>query len=163
MSFMDFAKPIASLVQEGFGLMQMSEGTDYQAQSLRSAGASAMAIANYNAQLQDVKLGQTLDQGSRALIRLMGTQRAQEAGSGFAMSSKSYLAIGNATLTNFEREVVTARNNEAITKQNILYEGRLQQTAAENQARAAEYQGGLSMAKGIGSMISQGFSLLGGM
>lgn len=111
------------------------------AASYRSAGISSIATANYNIGLDQVDTARQLDTLSRNAASVFSTQRAQMAKSGISISSRSFLADTNSTLSNYERQIVQMRNSATQRQQIMLYEGQAAQVQYENAARATEYQG----------------------
>lgn len=139
------------------GLIMMYQGTAMAAQGARSAGAGAMAAAQYNASVNAFNLNRQLDELSRRITYTLSSQRAAAGGSGLAVTSKSFLAISNATLTQFEREAMQRRNSAKIEQQGILFEGAQRQAAYERQAEAIEFQGRQKIQQALPSLASQLF------
>lgn len=161
---------VANMAQGFGGIMQMGQaadlavqGANLQAASYRQAAGASLAAANYNAAINRINRDRQLDATSRQIMRIGATQRTQAAMSGFTGTSKSFLSVMNATLAQFERQVVDVRNTAKQKEEAILFEGRAQAAQFENQARAAEFQGQIA-AFNIQSRQSQQMgSLLGGL
>lgn len=151
------------------GAADIESGAALQAASYRAAGSAAMSAARYNVQLINLNLGRQLTALSRKVQTTTSTQRAAAGSSGVLIGSKSSLAIINSALSGFERETQLTRNTARVEREKTLFEGRIEQAALENQARAAEFAGEVqakqaragavsSAASGFGSL----FSSLGG-
>lgn len=132
----------ADLIDQGADLS--IQGGLQQAQSFRASGASAMAAANYNAQLITVNLNRQMDAMSREIVRVGSQQRAQAGKSGLDIGSASFLDVMNGTLAQFERQIVDSRISAEYQRQGVLFEGRAAMASAENQARSAQFSAEVS-------------------
>lgn len=168
---------ITNITDSLLGITQLGEGADLaragasiSAAGFRNSGAAAVAAANYNSQLETINLNRRLDALGRQAGRIASSQTAQAGASGLASTSKSFLFVMNDTISQFEREIVQQRNTTAQRIESIQFEGRAAASAAENQARAAEfsgevqaYQAEVQQSKAITSTIGNVFSsILGG-
>lgn len=152
MALLDFLELTPTLLEGAFGAIQRSRGYDMQAKayegsaaSYRQAARQGQALAEYNIELDKQALARDLDVTSRQLRRLMSTQRSQFVGTGASISSKSFLAVANASLDTVQRQVLDAKNAQRILARQRRYSAAQQAVDLENQARASEYQAELSM------------------
>lgn len=146
------------ITQIGGGL-QAAAGFESSAASARAAGHSAMQVAQHNARLEAVNLKVRLDVLSRQIGRVASTQRASTGASGLAIGSKSFMAVMDSTLAQFERQIIRERNASKQRQQSLLYEGTVAKVEAENRARAFEFRASQARFGAISSAFS---SLLGG-
>ena len=134
--------------------MGASSGANFQAESYRSSAQSVMQAASFNIGVVNVNLARNLNDLSRSIPKILGTQRAQAAGSGFSVASKSFQAIFSESLDTIERQADHVRQDAELERQRIWFEAQSQAAALENQARAAELQGRLASSRAIQSTIS---------
>ena len=123
---------------------QAEEGGAMAATSYRQAGDSAMELAKYNSKILSANLAMQLGQLGQSQLQTQSTQKAQMASQGFDMGSKSYLAIANTTLNTYSQQATSLKTASAVQQQSLLFQGQVAQTAAQNQANNAEYQGKLA-------------------
>ena len=128
-------------------------GSYQQAQSYRAGGQASIATAQYNAALLGVERDRELNQLSRRIGSFLSTQRAQAAKSGLSSTSKSVLALLSDTMTEFERQSTEIRNTTKQRQDSVIYEGRVAQHVANQQARAAQFRGISGALSGLTSLF----------
>lgn len=125
---------------------QAVAGGNYTASIYRSSGLATIAMANYNNKVVDANKNTAIKAVATQMNSIYTSNVATQASTGISLSSRSYMAVANATISKGEQDIVAIKNNAEQVKANTLYQAQLQQTAFENQARAAEYQGALDAA-----------------
>lgn len=155
-------------MNQGFDLQR--QASEMSALGFRQQGAQSKKIAEYNIALDRNTLGRQLDSLSREVSATTGVQRGQMAASGLDVSSQSFLAITNQTLDAAMRQVNDMKVDQQTLAQNRLFQAEVEAVNAENQARAAEFQGELykyrqGRARGnlFKSAINIGAGLFGGI
>lgn len=128
-------------------------GSQMSARQAEIAGQNAMAAAQYNVQLHRREIDRKLDRIAREIEAVGSTQVAQASASGLSVTSKSFLQIANDTMSQYEREVLTTRNAAAEREQSILFEGRIAQNQAQNQAASARSSGIFNLIGNVGSIL----------
>lgn len=116
-------------------------GTSIQADSYRQAAQATMQAASFNIGVLNNNLSRRLGDVSRQLHRTAGTQKAQAAGTGFSVASKSFRMIENETIDGFLSQANDLRKDAEYERQRIWYEAQVRAVNLENQARAAEEAG----------------------
>lgn len=81
------------------------QGSELQQQGFRNAANSAISIANFNNQILQFNSEQRTDALARQIGRVSSSQLAATAGSGLALTSRSFLAVMDSTLDQFSREI----------------------------------------------------------
>lgn len=132
----------------------MGSGGSNEAAAYRQSAQGVMNAAAYNIGIVNVNLGRELDSISTQIFKTTSTQRAQAAGTGFQISSKSFQMLTNETLNVSLRAADDAIKNAEYQRQKIWYEAQLQATSLENQARAAEIQGRAAQQQSMFGLIS---------
>jgi hypothetical protein len=100
-----------------------------------------MNLAAIDVNIIDTKMRRDLNQISRQIRTTASKQRAQAAGTGFAVGSKSFLAIMSDTTTQLERAADDVRTDAELARKRTWYSAQLQAMQLENQARLAEIRG----------------------
>lgn len=132
--------------QKQAGYELQAAGHEANAGLYRTAGITSMNTAKYNVMVDKVNTARKMDAMSRQITGTFATNRATLGASGLGFGSKSSLMIANDNLTSYERTVTQERNAAAQRQQSMEYEGLNAQIAAENKARAEEYQAQIQMA-----------------
>lgn len=125
------------------------QGANYNASVYRSympAVASQTAYAEGAADSQYANQQQAL---SSQITQNMSHNQAVQGMSGMGFGSKSYLSVAASNLNNAELQIINMRNNEVASKNQIAFEGDLEQTKLANQANAAEYSGKVQSAAAL--------------
>lgn len=151
---------IMGMEQKQAGYELKAAGYEAQAGIYRTAGITSVNTAKYNVMVDKVNTARKMDAMSRQITGTFATNRATLGASGLGFGSKSALMIANDNLTTYERTVTQERNAAAQRQQSMEYEGLNAQIAAENQARASEYQAQLQMAMASAEGGSDMFGLV---
>lgn len=114
-------------------------GGAMDAQRYRMEGDAAVAEANYNISLNDYNVNRQFDSLQRNMQDVFSSNKAVQGASGLSMGSHSYLAVTNAAMSQYERNIIQLHNNGLIKDNALRYVGQVQQTETENQALTAEY------------------------
>ena len=103
--------------------------------AVKNASRDLIATANFNNQLDDFNTQRRIEHETNQASRMISTNRAIEGGSGFSVTSASFLTNANEILSTAQRTI----NNEVIDLKNRkgirLFE-------AEQKAKALKIQGG---------------------
>ncbi len=131
-------------------------GSAQSAAAYGAAGNAAISAAQYNSKLIDRNLSRQLDSIGSDVRTFVSTQRAQIAASGVSVTSKSALTLANETLTNFEKEVVIAKENATLQKNQQIFQAKQQQKALKSQGISSLLLGvtgaGLDVSSLLGSL-----------
>lgn len=118
--------------------MSFGGGSSIQADAYRNAIPGVYGIANFNIGVVNRNLARGLDDLSKKLIRTTSTQRAQAAGTGFSVASKSFQQIQTETVDVILAKANDIRSDAELERQRIWYEAQVEAVNLENRARAAE-------------------------
>jgi hypothetical protein len=132
----------------------------FQAASARSQIPGVFNLARMDINAVNVKMKRDLGQISRQISTMASKQRAEAASTGFAVGSKSFLAVMADTTTQLESTASDVRTDAELQRQRIWYSAQLQAQQLENRARFAEVQGRVASAARMQSGIK---SLIGGI
>jgi hypothetical protein len=114
---------------------------DFQASAARAQIPSIYNLARIDINAVNVQMQRDL-RGVAGQIRDLGsTQRAQAGGSGFAVGSKSFLAVMSSTTTQLLQAGNDIRTDAELSRQKIWYQAQVQAQQLENSARLAEIRG----------------------
>lgn len=134
------------------GTLQSSElaaqGSLLQAAGFRQTAQSLQGTTSFNLEVDKTNLQRRLKSTSRQFQRLIGKQTVQAAGTGLAISSKSFLALRNEASTEFSRELLNLKLDAENARRGKIFESSVKASQLENQARAAEFQAGLQRSQG---------------
>lgn len=150
-NFDGFSTILQSLVgvnQTRQGVEMQVNGANLSADAYRTSAASTLQVANYNAAVERLNNQRELDVFGRQIREFMSSQQVASASSGAALTSKSYLAVANASMDSFARQIRQSKSASEQRQKEILFEGQLQATNLENQARAANYQADIAAYQG---------------
>ena len=142
--------------------MGFGGGGSIQADSHRSAIPGVFGIAQHNIGIVNKNLSRQLKELHGNLIRTTSTQKAQAAGTGFSVSSKSFRSIENETMQVIISQANDLRENAELERQKIWYEAQVQAVQLENQARASEVAARAQRQQATGAAITRIVSLFGG-
>lgn len=131
-------------------------GNRQQASTYRQAGNVSLATAKYNAALIEAESAKDLNALSRQVGSFISTQRTQIAKQGLG-NSKSALALLNDSLVQMERRAIEIRNTSDQQQQATIYQGRVAQWQAEEQARQANSAAMSGLFSAIGSSLTRLF------
>lgn len=81
---------------------------------LFSAASRAREAGSFNAQVDQFNSTKRINNLARQVQRVLGTQGVQAASSGFRSTSKSFLAIKSATLSELERQIVEEKSASSL-------------------------------------------------
>lgn len=122
-------------VQRFGGTLLSGIGSGIQANAYRTAAATSRAAANYNAQVEKVNTERDLIKLGRQVSSFLDTQKAQAATTNLQVGSKSFLALMNDSLSQYEGRVLNDRNVSKQTQEAIKFEGESRARASEQRAR----------------------------
>ena len=117
-----------------------AQGLSLSAAGFRSAASGVAGATNFNLGLQKLNSLRQLEQMSRKFQRSIGQQQTQQAGTGFAIGSKTFLIQRNESLDTFETSVLNLKVDVENKRRSTIFESQLRQTNLENQARAADFK-----------------------
>lgn len=129
-----------SLGQTVLGSKQENEGFKLQAGGYRQAANATLAAAEYNNQIAEINTQRRLEAMGRQMKRIGAEQRVAAVSSGFASSSKSKLAVMDATLDQFSRQIRDEAASLSHQQQANLFEAQSEATALETRARTVEFE-----------------------
>ena len=145
-------------------------GGQLQAQAFYDAATINREVAGYNVALEELNFNRKMDAFSRQINSFMSSQEVSAAKSGLEIGSKSFQAVANDTMDQFERFVLDARNTNQQKKEMILFDGEARAVANTNKGLAAEfnaqvaaYQQQAAAASAFGSMIGKTISGFGSL
>lgn len=157
-----------SIFQSQQAINTQIQGGLIQSQAYRNSGNQARAIANYNIQLNKIDLNRKMSDLNRNVQRAIGKQRSQAVATGFAGTSKSFLAVMNETLDGFDQAATLAQTNFNIKSDQIRFQAEQHRVDSENRARAAEFESQVAAFKtgqkqagqitGLATMVGQGLT-----
>lgn len=140
-------KILPDLAQGFLGLQTQMKGFQLQAgaaqmaaQGFRQAASATKAIAEYNIELDRQRLMKQQDLYSRQVRNMMASQKVAMATTGFAQTSKSFLATANASLDIAARNVQSMRDAQKLQATQRRFEADVAAVDLQNRALAADYQ-----------------------
>jgi replicative DNA helicase len=139
MPWLGVASAAGNLGQTILGSRMSGAGAQLQAGGYRQAASSTIAAAEYNNQILEFNTQRRLDALGRQIRRVGSEQRAAAASSGFASTSRSKLAVMDATLDQSLRQIQQEVVSLGHQQQANLFEARSRATALETQARQVEF------------------------
>lgn len=145
-----------------FSTFNSSQASSSEAEGLRAAGSASVAAANFNNAIDRINTSRRLESASRQTDRLLSSQRAAAAGSGFSSSSQSFLAVANATLTSLERTAMQERVSLKNRTNAETFSARTQQAALNQRASQAQSSGSSNLLTSLPTILSGAASILGG-
>lgn len=116
-------------------------GVEMQAQGFRQAADATIQAAEYNNEILQINTQRRLEALGRQIRMVGGEQRVAAAASGFASTSQSKLAIMDATLDQFSRQIQNEVASLGHTQQANLFEAQSRAQSLETQARTTEFRG----------------------
>jgi hypothetical protein len=135
-------------------------GSELQAKGYRQAASSTIAAAEHNNRILEINTQRRLEALGRDIHRVAGQQRVAAAASGFASTSKSKLAIMDATLDQFSRQIQHEAVSLGHQQQSVMFEAQSRATALETQARQTEFVQERKSKKNITSILGTASTLL---
>lgn len=122
------------------GTLLTSIGTHQQMKAYEAAGVASMASARYNAAIEELNSERRQVEMGRQVSNILSTQRAQAGASGLDVTSKSFLALMNESISSFESAIINERNVSEQRQDSLIYQGRVAEAAAKAKADAARAQ-----------------------
>jgi hypothetical protein len=142
------AMSAASMIGGG---MAQKQQADYQAKAMQAQAE----VENARAVQASEQAASQITKFDRQAAQLRGQQNAQMAASGLNMNSGSLMDIA-----------VDTAGEQAIDRQNLAFQGKINQLGFENSANALTSQASMSRISGnnamLGGVLSAGGSILGG-
>jgi hypothetical protein len=165
MAVLDFLTDNVGLIKSGLGLFQqfqagsrVQEASQRQAETIRIGGElaaqgsllsaaglreqikSVSGATQFNLQIDRTNLQRQLSSASRQFERTVGRQMVQQAGTGLAIGSKSFLQLRNEASDVFGRGMLNLKIDAENNRRAKVFESEVTKTNLENQARAAEFR-----------------------
>ena len=131
--------PLTNLSQTIQGDRMQRAGAKMRARGFRNAASSTLAATEFNNEILEINTERRLDALGRQIRRVSAEQRVAAVASGFASTSRSKLAVMDATLDQFSRQIQDEAVSLVHQQQANLFEAQTQATALETQARTAEF------------------------
>lgn len=138
-------------------------------QGLRQQAAQAIALGQYNVELDRLKTARALEAKQRQFEMMVGAQRTQLAASGLRSSSQSFLEVSNEALTRATKDLLRIKEDADQRQENIMFsaasrenETQQRRQALQFQKEVDQYKAGVKKAKATGNFIKSAGSLLGG-
>lgn len=148
------ASSASNLGQTILGSRMQQQGSEMQAAGFRQAANSSLAAAEYNNRILELNTQRRLEALGRQIRTISAEQRVAAVSSGFASSSRSKLAVMDATLDQYSRQI----SNEAVSlghqQQANLFEAQTAATALETRARTAEFQAAQARSRQTPSILA---------
>lgn len=117
-----------------------AQGAALTAAGFRESAEGVRRATAFNLEIQGVNLHRQLQKTSRQMQRLLGRQITQQASSGLAIGSKSFLQLRNESLDTFNNAMLQLKVDTENRRRAQLFESQVKQVNLENQARAADYR-----------------------
>ena len=117
-----------------------ASGALLTASGFRQSADAVRQATEFNLDVDRINTQRRLKSVSRQFQRTVGRQITQQAASGFAITSKTFLQTRNETADVFGRAILNLKVDAENTRRAKLFESAVKQTNLENQARAAEFR-----------------------
>jgi hypothetical protein len=117
-----------------------ARGSELSAGALRQSAISVAGATDFNLSIDALNTNRKLSAISRQRQRTIGRQLTQQAATGIAVGSKSYLQLRNESADIFNQAMLQTKLSAENNRRSRLFESQITQINLENQARAAEFR-----------------------
>lgn len=114
-------------------------GLELTAQGFRTSRDAVEQATQFNLGIQKINSNRQLHALSRQFQRTVGQQLSQQAVSGLALTSKSFLQVQAETRDIFSKAIKDFKIDSENKRRAAIFDSQVKQTNLENQARAAEF------------------------
>lgn len=159
-SLLKLSGPLQNFGQTILGGRMQAQGSEMQAQGFRQAASGTLQAADFNNSVLNVNTQRRLEALGREIRRVGSEQTVAAVSSGFASTSKSKLAVMDATLDQFSRQIQQEAVSLGHQQQSNLFEAQSAATSLETRARATEFKARDTSRKSLAGTISSASTLL---